>query len=162
MSVELINLTESDRIVLQNLMSMYLHDMSEFAGFLNLCADGTYKYHNLHLYWEREELSALLIRIDSEIAGFILSNKPPYIPDDCDISIQEFFILKRFRGKGYGLQAASTFFKKFPGRYLIAQLANNKPAIEFWHSVYKKLGIEIDQREETESGVKILTQRFTV
>jgi predicted acetyltransferase len=136
--------------------------VSEFAGFLNLCSDGSYKYQNLHLYWEKEELSAFLIKIDSQIAGFILSNKPPYIPNDCDISIQEFFILKKFRGKGYGLRAVSMFFEKFPGRYFIAQLANNKPAIEFWRSIYKKLGIEIEQREETESGVRILTQRFAV
>lgn len=141
---------------------MYLHDMSEFAGFLNLCSDGSYKYQNLHLYWEKEELSAFLIKIDSQITGFILSNKRPYIPDDCDISIQEFFLLKKFRGKGYGLRAASMFFEKFPGRYLIAQLESNKPAISFWNTVYKKLGIEVDRREETESGVRILTQRFTV
>jgi predicted acetyltransferase len=162
LSVEIIEITEKDRIVLQNLMSLYLHDMSEFADFLNLCSDGTFKYQDLHLYWEKEELSAFLIVVDSLVAGFILSNKPPYIPDDCDISIQEFFILKKYRGRGIGFLAASRFFEKFPGRYLIAQLISNKPAIGFWQSVYKKLDIEIDQREETESGVKILTQRFTV
>ena len=76
--------------------------------------------------------------------------------------IQEFFILKKFRRKGNGLQAVSSFFKRFPGRYYIAQLVNNRPAIDFWMSVYRKLGIETDRREETESGIKILTQRFTI
>jgi len=162
LSLEIIEITEKDRTVLQNLMSMYLHDMSEYAGFLKLCSDGSYKYQNLHLYLERDELSAFLVKIDSEIAGFILSNKPPYIPDDCQISIQEFFILKKFRRKGNGLRAASSFFEKFPGRYYIAQLVDNLPAIAFWRSVYQKLGIEIEQREETESGIRILTQRFTI
>jgi len=162
LSLEIIEITEKDRTVLQNLMSMYLHDMSEYAGFLKLCSDGSYKYQNLHLYWEKDELSAFLVKIDSEIAGFILSNKPPYIPDDCQISIQEFFILKKFRRKGNGLRAVSSFLERFPGRYHIAQLAGNRPAIAFWSSVYQKLGIEVDRREETESGIKILTQRFTI
>jgi len=162
LSLEIIEITEKDRTVLQNLMSLYLHDMSEYAGFLKLCSDGSYKYQNLQLYWEKDELSAFLVKIDSEIAGFILSNKPPYIPDDCQISIQEFFILKKLRRKGNGLRAVSSFFEKFPGRYYIAQLVDNRPAIAFWKSVYQKLGIEIEQCEETESGIRILTQRFTI
>jgi len=141
---------------------MYLHDMSEFADFLKLSVDGSYKYQNLHYYWEKDELSAFFIKIDSEIAGFVLSNKPPYIPDDCEISIQEFFILKKFRGKGFGMEAALKFLERFPGKYFIAQLRNNKPAIEFWHSVYSTLRLEYDEREEIDSGVKILTQRFTI
>ncbi len=162
MGLEIVEVTKSDSEVLKNLMSMYLHDMSEFADFLKLDADGSYKYQNLRYYWEKEEFSAFFIKIDSKIAGFILANKRPFIPEDCEISIQEFFILKKFRGKGYGLLGASMFFRKFPGKYFIAQLVDNEPAIGFWRSVYEKLGLKIDQRRETESGVKILTQRFTI
>ncbi|UCE67540.1 MAG: GNAT family N-acetyltransferase [Candidatus Zixiibacteriota bacterium] len=162
MGLKIVKVAKGDSEVLKNLMSMYLHDMSEFADFLKLSPDGSYKYHNLHFYWEKEELSAFFIIKDSKIIGFILSNLRPFIPEDCDISIQEFFILKKFRGKGYGLLAASMFFRKFPGRYFIAQLVNNKPAIEFWHSVYRALQLEYEEREEIESGAKILTQRFAI
>ncbi len=141
---------------------MYLHDMSEYACFLRLAADGSYKYQNLHYYWEKEGLSAYLIKIESEIAGFILSNRKPYIPADCDISIQEFFILKKYRGKGYGKKTALEFLRLFPGKYYIAQLIDNKPAIEFWRSVYKSIGLDYQEREEIDSGIKILTQRFTI
>lgn len=162
MGVEIVEIKESDSEVLQNLMSMYLYDMSEFAEFLKLSPDGSYKYRNLHLYWEKEELSAFYIKIDSKIAGFILANKRPFIPEDCEISVQEFFILKKYRGQGYGRDATLEFFKRFPGKYFIAQLPKNKPAIEFWHSVYRTLQLEYDEREEIDSGIKILTQRFTV
>ena len=143
-------------------MSLYLHDMSEFADFVKMSPDGRYKYQNLNYYLEKKELSAFFIRVDSENAGFILSNKKPYVPDDREISIQEFFILRKFRGRGIGHRAAENFFKLFPGKYLVAQLTTNKPAIDFWHSVYKSLNIEFDEKEEIESGIKILTQRFEI
>jgi len=162
MELKIVKVTESGSEILRNLMSLYLHDMSEFADFLKLNPDGSYKYQNLHFYWEKDELSAFFIKIDSEIAGFILSNKPPFIPDDCEISIQEFFILKKFRGKGFGMKAATEFFERFPGKYFIAQLESNKPAIEFWRSVYNRIGLDYEEREEIDSGIKILTQRFAL
>jgi predicted acetyltransferase len=152
----------SDAAILKNLMSMYLHDMSEFADFLKLSPDGSYKYRNLNLYWEKDALSAYFIKLNSDIAGFILSNRKPYIPEDCEISIQEFFILKKYRGEGIGKKAAREFFGLFPGKYFIAQLINNKPAIDFWHSLYRELKIEFEEREEFESGIKLLTQRFEI
>ena len=160
--MEIAKVTRNEAEILKNLMSLYLHDMSEYADFLRLSIDGSYKYQNLGYYLAKDELSAFFIKIDSEIAGFILSNRPPYIPDDCDISIQEFFILKKYRKKGFGSQVASTFFKKFPGKYFVAQLIGNKPAIEFWRSVYRQLKLEFEEREEINSGVKVLTQRFTI
>jgi predicted acetyltransferase len=136
--------------------------MSEYADFLKPGDDGSYKYQNLNYYWNKEEFSAYFIKIDSEIIGFILSNKYPYIPDDCDISIQEFFVLKKYRGLGYGREAALEFFRLFPGKYFVAQLVNNRPAIEFWRSVYKRIGLDYEESEEKDSGIKILTQRFAI
>jgi predicted acetyltransferase len=162
MGLEIVKVTENDSGILKNLMSLYLHDMSEFADFLKLNPDGSYKYQNLHFYWEKDELSAFFIKVDSETAGFILSNRPPFVPGDCEISIQEFFILKKFRGKGFGMKAAAEFFKRFPGKYFIAQLRGNKPAIEFWRTVYKRIGVDCEESEEVDSGIEILTQRFAI
>ena len=162
MGLEIVEATKNDSEVLENLMSLYLQDMSEFANFIKPDADGSYKYQNLHYYWEKEGLSAYFIRIDSETAGFILSNRPPFVPEDCEISIQEFFILKKFRSKGFGREAALKFLDRFPGKYFVAQLRKNRPAIEFWHSIYKIRGLDYNEREEIDCGIEILTQRFNV
>jgi predicted acetyltransferase len=137
--IEFKKIEKSERKVLENLMSAYLGDMSEFADFIKRDADGSYTYRNLHLYWQKRELSAFFILTDSEIIGFILSNRPPYVPDDCDISIQEFYIERKYRRGGLGREAAVRFLHEFPGRYFIAQLEGNEPAIKFWHSIYKDL-----------------------
>jgi len=162
LAFEIVKITEDNAGILSKMMSMYLAEMTAYADFLKPGEDGQYEYQHLNYYWEKKGLSAYFIKIDSEIAGFILSNEKPYLPDDCDISIREFFIKKDYRGNGYGRRAAQEFFRLFPGRYFVAQLIRNKPAIEFWHSVYERLGIRYDEREEIESGVRILTQRFIV
>jgi len=143
-------------------MSLYLHDMSEFAEFLKVEPDGCYKYNNLHLYWEKKELDAYFIKADTEIAGFILSNLAPYIPDGCDRNIQEFFILRKFRRQGLGVKAASVFFKRFPGKYCVVQIFKNKPAIDFWHYVYQVKNIKYTERQEYDHGIKVLAQRFSI
>lgn len=153
---------KKDSRILENLVSVYLSDMSEFAGFLKPETDGSYKYKNLELYWQKKELPAYFIKHNSGIIGFILSNRIPYVPDDCQVSIHEFFILRQFRRRGLGREAAIKFFDDFPGKYFIAQLETNIPAIEFWHSIYKNLKIEYDERTEVESGIRILTQRFAI
>lgn len=160
--MEIVKVEKEDSRILENLASIYLSDMSEIADFLKPEADGSYKYKNLHYYWQKKELSAHFIKHDTGIIGFILSNRTPYVPDDCQISIHEFFILRQFRRKGLGREAIKKIFAMFPGDYFIAQLETNTPAIEFWHSIYEYLKIKYDEREEVESGIRILTQRFTV
>ena len=80
------------------------------------------------------------------------------MPEDCEISIREFFILRRFRRQGLGREAVRRFFEMNPGKYIVAQLATNEPARNFWHSVYVSLGIKYAERSEIESGVRLVIQ----
>ncbi len=160
--VTLQEVTASRRETLRNLMSLYLHDMSEFTDTLEPGPDGTFAYAGFDLYIDDKALTPLFIYSDGHLAGFALLNQPPYTPADVDWSINEFFVMRRFRGLGVGRRAAAQIFKQFTGRYLIAQLAKNVPAIGFWHSLYAHLKIDFTERKQTSRGEPILTQRFVV
>ena len=47
----------------------------------------------------------------------------------------EFYVAPAFRRSGFGQAAARRLIARFPGRWQIAQLTGNAPAIAFWHRV---------------------------
>lgn len=159
---EILEAQSAEKKTIENLLSLYLHDMSQFAPFLKIGSDGRFRYQNIDLYWENHGLTPFLIKAENRLAGLILFNSSPYVPDEIDYGIHEFFILARLRRRGLGKAVLKRLFGMFPGKYYVAQLTSNQPAIEFWHRVYDSLGIRYDEAEETEAGVRILTQRFTV
>jgi predicted acetyltransferase len=49
-----------------------------------------------------------------------------------DHALAEFFILRKYRRLGIGSQAAKLVFERFPGRWEMAVMKNNRPALSFW------------------------------
>lgn len=160
--IELAPVPARDKAVLRNLMSLYLHDLSEYTDSLTPGPDGLFTYDGLDLYWRNPSLTPLFIRQDSELVGFLLLNRPPYTTPDTDFNIHEFFILRRHRGRGIGRNAAAACLEQFPGRYIVVQLIRNVPAIGFWHSVYAGLDITYEEREQTFGSETCLVQTFRV
>jgi predicted acetyltransferase len=50
-------------------------------------------------------------------------------------SLEEFFILRKFRRSGIGRRAAYEVFDRFPGRWQLSQTANNRVAHAFWRRI---------------------------
>jgi len=151
-----------DKPVLENFLSYYMHDLSEFADRLDPSPDGRFRYDGLEMYFTDKALHPLFICHGNDLAGFVLLNQPPFVSPGTDFCINEFFILRKYRGRGLGRAAASTLLKQYPGRYLVIQLLRNVPAIGFWHSLYRHLDIDFDERRQLAHGEKVLAQRFTV
>ncbi|HOD67735.1 MAG TPA: GNAT family N-acetyltransferase [candidate division Zixibacteria bacterium] len=160
--VQLVPAPAQDRRVLRRLMSLYLHDLSEYTDFLEPGPDGSFTYEGLDLYWRSPSLIPLFIRSGDRLAGFLLLNKPPYTPHDIDCVVHEFFILRADRGRGLGRDAAAACFAQYRGRYRLVQLIRNVPAIGFWHSVYAGLNISYEESRQTLAGESFLVQTFTV
>ncbi|WP_336780353.1 hypothetical protein [Paenibacillus illinoisensis] len=49
--------------------------------------------------------------------------------------VSDFFIVRKYRKKGYGKRAAFHIFDQFPGAWEIRQTLANKPANQFWNRV---------------------------
>ena len=111
--------------------------MSRYCGFLpdwETPANGLFECRDLSSYCEESERHAFLIKVDGELAGFVLINKIGSTPD-VDWNIGEFFVVSKFQGKGVGRHAAEQIFNQFPGTWETAQMPENKAAIGFWERV---------------------------
>lgn len=131
--------------IIYNLYPLYLHDL---AGIRNVLPNryGVFEdsdaFQTLQqqmpefdIWWEKEEcLFPFLIRVDEVPAGFALIATPPYVEDDSDFLVNEYFILQPFRGQGVAEEAITQIFNRFQGKWLIytTPTERNSRTIHFW------------------------------
>ena len=116
------------RTVIANLIQLYLYDMTAELPF-PVGEDGRFEYDYLDRFWRHP----YLILVDGELAGFAL------VIDECPLTTQhpcffmaEFFVLKAYRGRGVGRQAADMIISAHPGRWHIGVIEKNAGAFRFW------------------------------
>lgn len=135
-SVDLRVARRDDAKTLENLLSLYLHDLSPFTG-AKIGDDGRFAYPRLHSYWseegEAEGRVPFLITVGQELAGFALKSGHSRLGQPAPVSnVSEYFVLRRWRGQGVGSVAARALFDRFPGTWEVAQLRMNVRARTFW------------------------------
>ncbi len=119
--------------ILNNLMQLYLHNIS-----LNFPMDfdsntGMYGYDDIEKYFENDNNKAFFILKENEIAGFMLID----LSDEKNI-VQEMFVLNNYKRKGVGKTAVSILFDKFRGNWEIKSLPCSESAEKFWISSVKE------------------------
>lgn len=130
-----------------NLYHLYLYDLSEYTSE-DPKENGKFDLTNTYLYLEREELHPFLITYHDKIVGFILVCTPPFVPKGIDFTIQELFILKKYRGLGIASIAVEHVLEKVKGNIRVDQLKNNKTAVAFWKKYYNRHQILFSEEEE--------------
>jgi predicted acetyltransferase len=134
LQIALLPAAVSDRAVLENLIQLYLYDLSEITG-ADVDEHGCFVYPLLDSYWTEAGRHAFLIRIDANPAGFALVNRYSRLLNPFDgHAVAEFFIIRKYRRMGIGRSAAIQLFDRFPGRWEVASIATNVPAHAFWRS----------------------------
>ncbi|WP_043930154.1 GNAT family N-acetyltransferase [Bacillus sp. EB01] len=161
MSITVRKTTREDAEILRNMYAHYLHDLSAYTDSLKENSAGTYEFDSFSYFWEKEGVNPYFIVADGENAGFVLLLEPPFTKQ-IQYVINDFFLYKRFRGKGAATIAAQQIFEQRPGSYFVAQLEKNKHAIKFWHSTYRSLSIPYEEYEDQEGTEKIICQEFKV
>lgn len=140
MEVTLREGTPADKSVFRNLMQLYQYDTSEFNG-QDPDPHGLYEYNFLDQYWtgsgRQEGRLPLLILADGALAGFVLKHRYSWLEDGPDLPhfVAEFFVLRKWRRQGVGRLAAVELFRRFPGRWEVAQEPENLVAQRFWRQV---------------------------
>ncbi|OAB38294.1 acetyltransferase [Paenibacillus macquariensis subsp. defensor] len=140
-----INLTdESTKFIINNLYPLYLHDLSEIWGWkpnkYGVFEDDetlTLNEQNkvFDVWWSKQSiLFPYLIRVDEVPAGFALVASPPYTPHGSDFYINEFFILRSYRGRGVAETAAVKVLNNHQGSWELQTnpIEVNKRAQTFW------------------------------
>jgi predicted acetyltransferase len=138
MNIEVSPATFEERPILRHLMELYQHDFSEFDG-ADVNPFGIYDYPYLDHYWTETERSPFLVRVDGNLAGFVLVARYNYLTGQKDTWVlAEFFIMRKYRKKGVGEFVARTIFDQFPGAWQVGQIIENPSATNFWRKVISR------------------------
>ena len=139
MRVELQPVTIDEREILANLLEKYNYEFSQWDG-RGVNALGLFGYRYLDYYWCDEECRwAYFIRVDGELAGFVLINNHIDVPDrPVDFAVAEFFVLYKYRRGGVGSQAAKAAFDLHRGRWQLKYHPKNAGSAAFWNRVVRE------------------------
>jgi predicted acetyltransferase len=130
--VELVDAAAKDMPVLANLLELYAHDFSEFHA-VRIGADGRFGYAQLPLYWTEADRHAFLVRVNGDLAGFVLVKKGSEISgDETAWDMVEFFVARGYRRRGIGSQIAHKVWGKLHGHWEVRVMKSNRGARQFW------------------------------
>jgi predicted acetyltransferase len=130
---EIIPATIADYPIVQNMARFYVYDRSFYMGW-ECEANGQFECIDFKHYFEHHDKKAYLIKVNNELAGFVLLGKEHLI-EPVDWNMGEFFILAKFQKQGIGSYVAQQIFKLFPGKWSVAVMPENTRASNFWHKI---------------------------
>jgi predicted acetyltransferase len=133
MALEISEARIEDKTLIRHLMELYRYDFSEYDES-DVDINGYFGYRWLDHYWTDEDRQPFIIRVHGKPAGFVLVNQHTYLPGS-DWAIAEFFVMRKYRGKGIGKKAAFDVFDRFPGKWEVYELESNQPSQQFWRKV---------------------------
>lgn len=138
MKIDLIKATTGEKSVVANLMQLYIYEFSLMENN-DINTNGRYGYKYLKNYWQEVNRHPFLIKVDDKLAGLVLVNEQdPQAPTGYPLGIAEFFVMKKYQGKGVGEEIARKVFDMFRGKWSVRQIPENKGAQEFWEKVISK------------------------
>jgi predicted acetyltransferase len=145
MHVEVALATADEKSILANLLELYAHDFSEISE-LQLDSDGRFGYTYLPLYWQESNRFPFLVRVNGNLAGFVLLRKGSEVSGDENVwDVTEFFIVRAFRRHHVGTKVAHEVWRKFPGLWEVRVTEKNKVAQDFWsRAIASFMGIKVD------------------
>jgi predicted acetyltransferase len=135
MKIQILKAYGEHKQVISNLMQLYMYDFSEYTGS-DVEADGLFAaYPHFEDYWREENQRVpYIIRIDEIYIGFVFVRRIE-TPEKSYFSIAEFFIMRKYRRKGFGRIVAKEIFNLHRGQWEVFQMEVNKPARIFWKEI---------------------------
>ena len=133
--IELLPASPSQRMTLENLLQLYIHDFSEYRAGRpegELDQHGRFPDYPLDAYWQHSTHVPLLIRRSESLLGFALMNAVSHSGRFVDRNVAEFFIVRKHRRSGAGRAAAHALFQQHPGQWECAVARRNVAALGFW------------------------------
>lgn len=135
MNIELVEVIETDKSALRQLMELYAYDFSEYDD-ADVNEHGRYGYTYFDYYWTEESRHPFFIFVEEILAGFVLINEYCYVATVPGTkSIAEFFVMRKHRRQGVGRAVAIQVFNRFPGPWEVIQHGGNEPSIVFWETI---------------------------
>ena len=145
--------TLDEKPILRQLLELYEYDFSEFED-TDVGPHGSYGYRYLDHYWTEADRHPYLIHVDDKLAGFVLVNRHPVSGEDRWL-VAEFFVMRKYRGRGVGAFAAAFVFDHHPGAWEVKQLASHPGSTAFWRKLISRYtsGQYEERQGEAASGI---------
>ena len=161
MRITLHPIPANQRVILENLFTYYVYDMSEFMGWdPNELGCYTFNAQTLDPYWQDADYFPYFIYVDEKIAGFALVRYYPC--DRSKLDVEQFFVLRRYKGHGIGKKALAQVVKLHPGEWQIRVLKENTLALRFWMAaVHAVVGDEFALTSEIDIDLEMDFIRFS-
>ena len=137
--IQLIPALFEDYSTIQNMGRFYVYDMSEYLGQgkgWEIPNNDLYECIDLKKYWEMDNTFPFFIHYKNELAGFVIIDKKGS-DSTIDFNMAQFFILRKFKGKGLGHAVAYQCFNKFCGIWEVMVMPGNEGAYRFWRAIIK-------------------------
>lgn len=132
MNISIERISKSEKNKLENLMQLYLHDLSFYFPIDFNSSKATYEY-DLNKYFEND--FAYFIKDDLDnILGFILIDNN----GNSKYEISEMFVLNNYKGKKIGEKAVKKVFDNYKGYWTIKAVPSSPVAESFWLKTIKK------------------------
>jgi predicted acetyltransferase len=117
--------------ILRNMFEFYDYEFSQYLNF-EVNKEGLFRRAPVSEYLSNDEYHSFFIKSAERLLGFVIlkitNNKSSF-------EIEQFFILKKYNGKGIGKQAAIKIFDQYKGNWKVTQVERNYPAQAFWRKV---------------------------
>lgn len=130
MEIKIERVKISERKKLENLLQLYLHDLSLYFPIEFNSKTCKYEY-DLNKYFENDY--AYFIKSSNDILGFILVDNN--LNDNYEIS--EMFVLNNYKGKKIGEEAVKKIFNIYKGNWVIKAVPLSPLAESFWKKTVK-------------------------
>lgn len=130
--VKIEKVKNEERMILEKMLQLYLHDISLYFPMDFNSRTGEYAYDSLDTYFSDDSNFSYFIKIENEIAGFILVDT-----NNNDNVIQEMFVMNNYKSKGVGEEAVTLVLNKYRGKWIIRSLPNSPKAEKFWNKTVK-------------------------
>ena len=135
MDIQLQAVSKEEEGVLHNLMQFYIYEFTKYMSSIKIKENGCFGRFNLDNYWTDPNHHAYFVKVDGLLAGFVLMQSE--FKEEPN-SIEEFFIMRGYEGKGIGSHVAEEIFAMFPGRWYVKQSEKNERARAFWRKIISK------------------------
>ncbi|OPA75225.1 GNAT family N-acetyltransferase [Paenibacillus selenitireducens] len=137
MEIQLVPVLKENRDILYRLYQLYQHDFSLYTDF-DVNDRGEFSVSIEH-YWQDPRWNPFIIYHTGQMIGFlvVLFENYDVDPDPTHV-IYDFMVLRKYRRKGLGKQAAMKAFDLYSAKWATAQMEDNEPAISFWRQVIEE------------------------
>jgi len=133
-SVEVTRASLAEKHILAHLLQLHEHDISQYCDD-EIDENGLFQYEEFDLFWTTRERFPYLIRLAGKVVGFALMVEEEMDDHTPLTFMADFFILKKYRGRGIGQTAAFQLFDQYPGPWTVSELMLNFPAQAFWRTI---------------------------